>query len=120
MDRLLGYLATVQEVTQRSAETIGQSFKTIFARIGNIKLGNFLSDDGEDLSDVETVLKNYGIALRDTTGDFRNFSVVLYELSGKWKEFGAVDKRAIAQAFAGTRQQENFLVLMENYGKALE
>ncbi len=120
MDRLLGYLATVQEVTQRSAETIGQSFKTIFARIGNIKLGNFLSDDGEDLSDVETVLKNYGIALRDTTGDFRNFSVVLDELSGKWKEFGAVDKRAIAQAFAGTRQQENFLVLMENYGKALE
>ncbi len=120
MDRLLGYLATVQEVTQRSAETIGQSFKTIFARIGNIKIGNFLSDDGEDLSDVETVLKNYGIALRDTTGDFRNFSVVLDELSGKWKEFGAVDKRAIAQAFAGTRQQENFLVLMENYGKALE
>lgn len=116
----MGYLATVQEVTQRSAETIGQSFKTVFARIGNIKLGNFLSDDGEDLSDVETVLKNYGIALRNAEGDFRNFSTVLDELSTKWENFGAVDKRAIAQAFAGTRQQENFLVLMENYGKALE
>lgn len=120
MDRLLGYLTTVQEVTQRSAETIGQSFKTVFARIGNIKLGNFLDDDGEDLSDVETILKNYGISLRNIEGDFRNFGTVLDELSAKWENFGAVDKRAIAQAFAGTRQQENFLVLMENYGKALE
>lgn len=59
MDRLLGYLATVEEVTQKSAETIGESFKTIFARMGNIKLGNYLDDDGEDLSDVETVLKSF-------------------------------------------------------------
>lgn len=120
MDRLLGYLATVQEVTQRSAETIGQAFKTIFARIGNIKLGNFLSDDGEDLSDVETVLKNYGVALRNTEGDFRNFGNILDDVHEKWEQFGAIDKRAVAQAFAGTRQQENFLTLMENYGKALE
>ena len=120
MDRLLGYLATVEEVTQKSAETIGESFKTIFARMGNIKLGNYLDDDGEDLSDVETVLKSFGIALRGVDGDFRNFAEVLDDVYAKWKQFGAIDKRAIANAFAGTRQQENFLVLMENYGKALE
>lgn len=120
MDRLLGYLATVEEVTQKSAETIGESFKTIFARMGNIKLGKYLDDDGEDLSDVETVLKSFGIALRDVDGDFRNFSEVLDDVYAKWEQFGAIDKRAIANAFAGTRQQENFLVLMENYGKALE
>lgn len=120
MDRLLGYLTAVQEVTQRSAETIRQSFKTIFARIGNIKLGNFLSDDGEDLSDVEMTLKNYGVVLRNTEGDFRNFGDVLDDVYSKWQQFGAIDKRAVAQAFAGTRQQENFLVLMENYGKALD
>lgn len=120
MDRLLGYLATVEEVTQKSAETIGESFKTIFARMGNIKLGNYLDDDGEDLSDVETVLKSFGIALRGVDGDFRNFAEVLDDVYAKWEQFGAIDKRAIANAFAGTRQQENFLVLMENYGKALE
>lgn len=120
MDRLLGYLATVEEVTQKSAETIGESFKTIFARMGNIKLGNYMDDDGEDLSDVETVLKSFGIALRDSAGDFRNYSVVLDEVYAKWDQFSGVDKRAVANAFAGTRQQENFLVLMENYGKALE
>lgn len=120
MDRLLGYLATVEEVTQKSAETIGESFKTIFARMGNIKLGKYLDDDGEDLSNVETVLKSFGIALRDVDGDFRVFSEVLDDVYAKWEQFGAIDKRAIANAFAGTRQQENFLVLMENYGKALE
>lgn len=120
MDRLLGYLATVEEVTQKSSETVGESFKTIFARMGNIKLGNYLDDDGEDLSDVETVLKSFGIALRDVDGDFRNFAAVLDDVYAKWEQFGAIDKRAIANAFAGTRQQENFLVLMENYGTALE
>ena len=120
MDRLLGYLAAVEEVTQKSAETIGESFKTVFARMGNIKIGNYLDDEGEDLSDVETVLKSFGIALRNSEGDFRNFSSVLDDVYAKWSQFGAIDKRAIANAFAGTRQQENFLVLMENYGKALD
>lgn len=120
MDRLLGYLATVQEVTQKSAETIGESFKTIFARMGNVKLGNFMSDDGEDLSDVESVLKHFGIALRDSEDEFRNFGDVLDDVYAKWDEFTNIDKRAIANAFAGVRQQENFLVLMENYGTALE
>lgn len=120
MDRLLGYLAAVQEATQRSAETIGQSFKTIFARMGNVKLGKFFDDEGEDLSDVESSLRHYGISLRDATGDFRDFSAVLDELAEKWEGFRATDQRAIAQAFAGTRQQENFLVLMQHYGEALE
>ena len=120
MDRLLGYLATVQEVTQKSAETIGESFKTIFARMGNVKLGNFMGDDGEDLSDVESVLKHFGIALRDSEDEFRNFGDVLDDVYAKWDEFTNIDKRAIANAFAGVRQQENFLVLMENYGTALE
>lgn len=120
MDRLLGYLATVQEVTQKSAETIGESFKTIFARMGNVKLGNFMSEDGEDLSDVESVLKHFGIALRDSEDEFRNFSDVLDDVYAKWDQFTNIDKRAIANAFAGVRQQENFLVLMENYGTALE
>lgn len=33
MDDLLGYIAVVQDVTQKSADSIGNSFKTIFARI---------------------------------------------------------------------------------------
>lgn len=120
MDRLLGYLATIQEVTQKSAETVGESVKSMFARINNIKLGKFIDDDGESLNDTEKILKEFGIALRDTEGEFRAVSDVLDELYEKWGSFTSVEKSAIAVAAAGTRQRENFLVLMENYGKALE
>ena len=120
MDRLLGYLATIQEVTQKSAETVGESVKSMFARINNIKLGKFIDDNGESLNDTEKILKEFGIALRDTEGEFRAVSDVLDELYGKWDRFTSVEKSAIAVAAAGTRQRENFLVLMENYGKALE
>lgn len=120
MDKLLGYIATVEEVTQKSAETIGNSFQTIFARMGNVKLGKFLSDDGEDLSDVEKILSHFGIALRDNNEQFRDFGEVLDDVAAKWKNFSNVDQNALATTIAGTRQRENFLVLMENYSKAME
>lgn len=120
MDRLLGYLATVEEVTQKSAETIGESFKTIFSRMGNVKLGKFLDDDGEDLSDVEKILNSFGIALRENNNQFRDFGAVLDEIAGRWSDFTNVEQNAIATTIAGTRQRENFLVLMENYGAAIE
>ena len=37
MEKLLGYLATVGEVTQKSMSTVGESFKTIFTRMSSIK-----------------------------------------------------------------------------------
>lgn len=121
IDKLIGYIATVGEVTQRSLSTVGESFKTIFARMGNIKLGKFIDDEsGEDLSDVEKTLSHLDIILRETSGTFRNFGDVLDEVAGRWGSFNDVEKNAIAVAFAGVRQRENFLVLMENYGNALK
>lgn len=120
LDKLLGYITVVEETTQKSAETIGESFKTIFARMGNVKLGKLLDDDGEDLSDTEKILSSFGIALRENNDQFREFDDVLDEVAAKWSDFTNVEQSAIATTIAGTRQRENFLVLMENYGKALE
>lgn len=50
MQQLLGYLAVVGEVTQKSMSSVGESFKTIFARFGQIKAGKFIDEEtGEDL-----------------------------------------------------------------------
>lgn len=120
MDRLIGYIATVAEVTQDGAESVGTFYKTLFARMGNIKVGKFVDDEtGESLNDVEKVLGALGISLRDDAGLFRNFGTVLDEVGNKWDTFNNVQQHAIATAFAGTRQQEKFIVLMENYGDAL-
>lgn len=121
MDRLLGYLAIIQEVTQKSAETVGTSVQSMIARINNIKIGKFIDDEsGEALNDTEKILNKFGIELRNTEGEFRAVSDVLDDVYAKWGSLTAVEKSAIATAAAGTRQRENFLVLMENYGKALE
>ena len=121
MDRLLGYLATIQEVTQKSAETVGTSVQSIIARINNIKIGKFIDDEsGEALNDTEKILNKFGIALRNTDGEFRAVSDVLDDVYAKWGSLTTVEKSAIATAAAGTRQRENFLTLMNNYGKALE
>lgn len=120
MDTLIGYIATVKEVTQDGAESVGTFYKTLFARMNNVAAGNFIDEEtGESLNDVETVLNKLGIALRDTNGEFRSSSEVLAEVGSRWTTFNTVQQHAIATAMAGTRQQEKFIVLMENYGTAV-
>ena len=122
MDRLLGYLATVGEVTQKSMSSVGESFKTIFTRMNDIKGRKLelIDEDGttETLNDVELTLKNVGIDLRATVNEYNNFGDVLDNLAAKWGSLSKVQQNALAKAFAGTRQAENFRVLMENYDSA--
>lgn len=121
MDRLVGYITQVAEVTQDAPESVGTFFRTLFARMGNIKAGRLIDPETEeDLSDVEATLNGMGIQLRDSNEEFRNFAEVLDEVAGKWDTMSSVQQRAIAVSFAGTRQQEKFLVLMEGYDQAME
>lgn len=121
MDRLIGYISTVSEVTQDGAESVGNFYKTLFARMGNVKTGTFIDNEtGERLNDVEGTLGALGIQLRDSSDTFRDFGDVLDEVGARWNSFTNVQQHAIATAFAGTRQQEKFIVLMENYGQAME
>jgi TP901 family phage tail tape measure protein len=120
MDKLLGYLAAVGEVTQDPMSEVGHSFSTMFSRMGNIKLARLkdYQNNGEDLSNVETVLRGLGIELRDGVDSFRNFGDVLDEVASKWETYSEVEQRALATAFASKNNMEDFLVLMKNYGNA--
>lgn len=78
MDRLIGYIATVGEVTQKSMSEVGNSFQSIYSRMNNIKIGKFIDDEtGEDLSDTEAVLGKIGIKLRENESTYRDFDNVL-------------------------------------------
>ena len=125
IDHLTGYLATVMETTQDGAESVGVFMKTMFARMANIKTGKLVDpEDQSDISDVERVLKNQNILLRDAQGNFRNFQEVLEETAQKWRELGEAGKTAeqsaLAIAFGGIRNQEKFKVFMENYDTAIK
>lgn len=119
LNDVIGQLAVVNETMQEAGESTGTFYNTMLARMGNIKAGR-LSDPetGEDLSNVETTLKGADIQLRDSESEFRNFGDVLDEVAGKWNSFSDVTQRAIASAFAGSRQQTRFLALMQGYPQA--
>ena len=122
MDKLLGYLAAIGETTQSGMGEVGTTLNAVFSRMGNIKLARLKDYDnnGEDLSNVETVLRGVGITLRDSTNSFRDFDEVLDETASNWSNYSEVQQRAIASAFAGTHHMNEFIVLMENYDKALQ
>lgn len=116
-DKLLAMIGTVSSVTRKSASTIGESFKTIFARMSNVAAGKETDDEGESLNDVEKTLTRLDIKLRDSVGQWRSFEAVLDEVAEKWNNgvFNDVEKSQIATAIAGVRQQENFRALMNNW-----
>ena len=73
--QLLAYAAAIGETTQEGMASVGTSLNSIFSRMGNIKLARLkdYENNGEDLSNVETVLRGVGISLRDSINEFRDF-----------------------------------------------
>ncbi|CDF43789.1 putative uncharacterized protein [Roseburia sp. CAG:182] len=119
-DKLAAMIGTVQDKTQQSAETVGTFMNTLLSRYRNVKIAQFVDDDGEDLSDVETILGSVGIKLRETNQEFRDFEDVIDDVAKSWNTYSGVQQAAIAKAFGGTRQQNRFIALMEGYNKTLE
>lgn len=120
-EKLLSYAAVIGETSQEGMSGVGTALNAIFSRMGNIKLSRLKDyDTGEDLSNVETVLRKNGIALRDAQGQFRDFDNVLAETAKSWKSYSSVTQRAIANAFAGTHHANDFYILMEQFAQAEE
>lgn len=43
LDRYIGYLTTITDVTQKSAASVGESLKTVYSRYQNIAAGKFVA-----------------------------------------------------------------------------
>ena len=101
LDRMYGYIAAVKEVSQESDEAIGNFYKTLFARMQQVKIGALTDEDGEDISNVDKVLQSYGIHVMDVNGELRDTSDVLDELAQDWDKYTNAQKSEIATTLAG-------------------
>ena len=119
-NKLVAILGTVQDRTQQSAEVVGTFANTMLSRYRDVTIGKYLSDDGDDISNYEAVLKSVGIQLRDQQGEFRDFETVLQEMADKWDGLTSVQQNSLIKVAAGTRQANRFIALIENYNKVLE
>lgn len=107
-------LATVTAETRQSADVVGTAFKTLFARIQDLELGETL-DDGTTLGSYSQSLAKVGIDIMDTSGEMKKMDVILTEMAGKWDDLSAAQQTALAQSVAGVRQYTQLIALMDNW-----
>lgn len=118
MDKLIGYLATIGETTQKPMNEVGTSLQAIFSRMSAIAANKNVDDLGEPINNVDKVLKKVNIDLRDSKGNFNNFGDILDKLGRNWKSYSNAEQNQITTAIAGIRQRENLLTLLNNYDTA--
>ena len=101
------------ERTGLKGSQLGNSIKTIITR--TTKAGKILGIDEGEISDAEKSLRNVGIAVRETDGEFRDFKDTMRDLSEVWDTLSDVEKSNIAFNLAGTRQINVIQTLLRNW-----
>ena len=119
-DKYLAMIATVSETTRQSASTIGNSFRSIFSRLQKVSIGALVDEEGQSISDVDSMLQGYGINLREVTNDLSDMGALLDLLGSKWDSYTTAQQSEIATTIAGTYQRERFIALMEEWDRVLE
>ena len=114
IDELNSYLATVISVTREAPETIGTAFRTIFARLNSVSLGE-TAEDGVNLNTVGNTLEKVGIQVLDNNGKLKETGEIIDEIGNRWNEFSAEQQRSIAITMAGTQQFSRLIALFDNW-----
>ena len=105
-------LTTVTDRTRQSADVVGTAFKTLFARIQDLELG----DEGTvTIGKYSEALEKFDIHVLDSQGNLKQMDSILNEMGAKWQTMSSAQKVALAQNVAGVRQYTQLMSLMENW-----
>lgn len=107
-------LTTITAKTRQSADIVGTSLKTLFARIEGLNLGETL-DDGTTLNKYSSALEAVGVNIKNEAGQLKDMDEILDEIGAKWDTIGKDQQIALAQTVAGVRQYNQFIALMDNW-----
>ena len=107
-------LAAVVANTRQSADVVGTAFKTLFARLQGLKLGETL-EDGVDLNKYSQALETVGVKVLNVNGELRDANDILKDTAERWDALTKAQQTALAQTVAGTRQYAQFVALMESW-----
>jgi TP901 family phage tail tape measure protein len=99
-DELAALITAVQERTARGGAVIGNSFKTIFARIQR--------------KDVLTDLQDLGVQVTDLEGNILPALKVLQNLAGQLDNFSQIEQASIAEKLGGVFQLDKLLASLKD------
>lgn len=100
-EKVASWIAVLSSRTRENAATIGNSIKSILARVQNLKEYGFDEEDGTQVNQVAKALAEVGIQLMDARGQFRNFGDVMDELGAKWNSLDSRQQAYLATTIAG-------------------
>lgn len=107
-------LATITAETRQSADVVGTSLKTLFARMEGLKLGETL-EDGTTLNQYSQAMAKAGIDIKDANGNLKEMDTILNEMGAKWQTLNKDQQVALAQQVGGIRQYNQLIALMDNW-----
>ena len=114
IDQLSAQLSTIVSVTRQDASSVGTALKTIYARMGDLKVDG-VDEFGTSLGDVSGQMRQMGIEVLDQEGNLRDMGEVIEEVAAKWGTWTDAQQQAAAVAMAGKRQYNNLIALFENW-----
>lgn len=114
IDQLSAQVATIVSVTRQAPESVGTALKTIYARMGDLKVDG-VDEFGTTLGEVSSTLESVGIKVTDETGNLREMGIVMEEVAEKWQGWTEAQRQSIAVAMAGKRQYNNLTALFNNW-----
>ena len=115
VDQLNAQLATIVSVTREAPESVGTALKTIYARMGDLKIGG-VDEDGIGLGEVSSQMEAMGIDVLDAKGELRDMGTIIEDVAAKWATWSDAERTAMAQVMAGKRQYNNLIALFDNWG----
>jgi TP901 family phage tail tape measure protein len=115
IEQVTALLATMLEVTQEGPSQIGTSLKTILARFSRVN--EETGEWNENLNDVQAAIESVGIRFLDADGQIRNVYDTLADLAEIWPTLTKNQQAYIATTAAGTRMQNRFFAIMNNFDR---
>ena len=118
-DELTAQIATIVSVTREAPENVGNALKTIYARLGDLQMGETL-EDGTNLGNLSGQLEAIGVQVMDASGGMRGMGDIMEDLMAMWDQLDVGTKQALAVKLAGKYQYNRLMALMENDAKYTE
>lgn len=115
-------IVTAANVTLQNVNKSSTAVRTIAARISASTAQ--LEELGEDVGDVlstatlDKKMRAFGVAITDANGELRSTYDILNDLAKRWGDLNSSSQAAIASMLAGTRQQNAFYSIMQNWNDA--
>lgn len=121
IEEAMGILSAANATLQNASKS-STAVRTIAARISH-SLAD-LEDLGEDQASIVTtsVLQNrmsaMGVQIVDINGELRSTYDILNDTAAVWDDLSSTQKAAVADMYAGVRQQNAFYSIMNNWADA--